>query len=500
MATYNLTEITKSMTNLVTARTGTLDNVTLNGAEFTFLGGESILAMLTASMPIPVYGHKYYGRCKQKAPTGFSHADARFEYYSGDVAGTGLMTFCTMEPTDNKWKTFSSIQQLTGEPSGTDWKLRSFVVNGSADSYRKESLIVDLTEIYGAGNEPTKEWCDKNIPFFEGTIQYTDNPLKTGDIINCPYVGSAKGISVPAGIYKLEVWGGEGGTRGTGSSTSYGVGGKGGYSVGILTLKDPSTSLIMRSGGAATRLSSTTTSSGGGWNGGGNSVYYGGPGGGGSDICIGTSSHYARVIVAGGGGGAQGRGSTSYKASGGAGGGLQGQTGGYNGTLVNATNGGPGATQTAAGAVVESTSGNTAGSFGQGGNGGYRSSSQCGCGGGGGGWYGGGTGYRQYSGGGGGSGYIYTEESSVNYPSGCLLDSRYYLSEASTVQGTSSIVEPDGSTTTGHTGNGYCRVTLLKLAGELNGEIFLKGQSLQKIFFNNNIVTGMYLGDREIFS
>lgn len=31
-------------------------------------------------------------------------------------------------------------------------------------------MLIDLTETFGAGNEPTKEWCDQNIPYFTGTI------------------------------------------------------------------------------------------------------------------------------------------------------------------------------------------------------------------------------------------------------------------------------------------------------------------------------------------
>ena len=493
----NLTKI-GTMTNLVTARNAGLSNVTLTGAEFTHTGGEGILAMASIAMDKPIYGHKYYGRCYQKAPANFTHADARFEYYSTDIGGTGLMVFGYMEPTNDEWKMLSSIQQLTGEPVDGAWQLRSFTVNGSANSYRKEILIVDLTATYGIGNEPTKEWCDKNIPFFEGTIPSIKNNFKTGDIINIPYSGSEKSLILPMGSYKLEVWGGEGATRGTATTTSYGVGGKGGYSVGVLTLKDSAASLVIRSGGAAERLDSTTTLSGGGWNGGGNSIYYGGPGGGGSDICIGTASHYARIIVAGGGGGAQGRGSSSYAASGGAGGGASGQAGGYNGTLVAASSGGPGGTQTSAGAAINSSYGNTAGSFGVGGDGNYRSTSYYGCGGGGGGWYGGGTGYYRYSGGGGGSGYVYTETSSTDYPVGCLVDSRYYLSEASTTQGTSSITEPDGTTATGHSGNGYCRITILNIVGDINGEVFFQNKSLEKIYLGDSIITKILLGDQQI--
>lgn len=32
-------------------------------------------------------------------------------------------------------------------------------------------VVLDLTETFGAGNEPTQEWCDENISKFEGTIK-----------------------------------------------------------------------------------------------------------------------------------------------------------------------------------------------------------------------------------------------------------------------------------------------------------------------------------------
>lgn len=34
-------------------------------------------------------------------------------------------------------------------------------------------MLIDLTEAFGSGNEPTKEWCDENISYFDGsTIVY----------------------------------------------------------------------------------------------------------------------------------------------------------------------------------------------------------------------------------------------------------------------------------------------------------------------------------------
>lgn len=77
---------------------------------------------------------------------------------------------------------------------------------------------------------------------------------------------------------------------------------------------------------------------------------------------------------------------------------------------------------------------------------------------GGGGWYGGGAGWPA----GGGSGYVYTASSATNYPSGCLLNSSHYLSNAQTIAGNQSFPAPGGGNETGHSGNGYARITLVE--------------------------------------
>lgn len=295
----------------------------------------------------------------------------------------------------------------------------------------------------------------------------TQSQLAQGDIINCPYSGSAKSITLPKGTYKLECWGAQGGSRGTNS----GAGGKGGYSTGILTLT-ADTILYLSAGGQGVSSTTSTTGDSAGWNGGGGAQYYGGGGGGASDVRIGQDSLYARVIVAGGGGGAQGRNSSTYAANGGAGGGTSGQYGGYMGTQPSGTNtvtnGGPPGTATSAGTAVNTTYGNTSGSFGIGGNGGLNSTTTCGTGAGGGGWYGGGTGQYRYSGGGGGSGYVYTSSTASQYPSGCQLNSSYYLTSASTILGINSFTAPNGTSETGHAGAGYVRITILDMGPSIS--------------------------------
>lgn len=258
--------------------------------------------------------------------------------------------------------------------------------------------------------------------------------IKTGDILNFDYTGTVQTVTLPKGTYKLECWGAQGGYSSSNSGIGVGMGGKGGYSAGTITLNQK-TLIYIYTGGVGS-ISGNGKADGGFPNGGSSwasSTSEGAGGGGGSsDIRIGTDSLYARVIVAGGGGG----------------GGEDNETGGYGGGETGGTSGsGTPGSQTA-----------PSGYFGIGGHTSYDG------GGGGGGWYGGQGTYPDGSGdddggGGGGSGYVYTSSSASNYPQGCLLNSSYYLSDASNLSGNESFKSPSGTTETGHSDNGYCRIT-----------------------------------------
>lgn len=256
----------------------------------------------------------------------------------------------------------------------------------------------------------------------------TISKLKTGDIINCPFSGSMKSLELPKGIYKLECWGSQGGSY----NTYYG--GNGGYSTGVLTL-DTDTTVYLYTGGQPATVSTSRVVVPGGFNGGGNgynryysSTYtYGQGGGGASDIRLGQDSLYARLIVAGGGGGSASVDAANTKYGGGVSGG--------------SPQSGYGATQTSPG---------TNGSFEM-----VRLSlplevtinivleavaavgmaevlivnivtlhlvietimvEDSGC--------------------------VYTSSTASNYPSGCLLNSAYYLTDASTIAGNSTFYIP----------------------------------------------------------
>ena len=320
----------------------------------------------------------------------------------------------------------------------------------------------------------------------------TPTELIAGDILNCPYSGAAKSIILPKGKYKFECWGASGGLgpdSGGGSQSSYKTYGKGGYSVGTIKLPKKTTVYIYAGGQGKQAAGRNTTGYAGGFNGGGaggplssTSSYTNGSGGGGaSDIRIGQDSLYARVIVAGGGGGSSWQGNGSSSQYGGAGGGTSGIAATVGSGQSSGTTAQPG-TQTSGGAggapssTSYGTTGNS-GTFGVGGSGPSNSSSIINSGaGGGGGWYGGGSGAAMKGGyqghGAGGSGFIWTGS---NAPDGYLLNSKYYLTDASTTAGNTSFTGTSGSSETGHDGNGYCRITVIELYTSFTGFVNIGG-------------------------
>lgn len=329
--------------------------------------------------------------------------------------------------------------------------------NGSVEKYSTVNLYSfkiyhgnTLVRDFVPHKDDNEKFCLKDA--IENKFYYSNNALqgpvdlshiKTGDILNFDYTGAVQAIALPKGIYKLECWGAQGGYSSSNSGIEVGMGGKGGYSVGTITLNQK-TPIYIYAGGVGS-ISGNGKADGGFPNGGSSwasdTSEGAGGGGGSSDIRIGTDSLHARVIVAGGGGG----------------GGEDNETGGYGGgeTGGNSGSGTPGS-QTA-----------PSGYFGIGGHTSYDG------GGGGGGWYGACPAGGQTtpatsnsgddtSGSPGGSGYVYTSSTAKNYPNGCLVNSTHYLTNAKTIAGNTSFPSPSGTSETGHSGNGYCRITVIE--------------------------------------
>lgn len=247
--------------------------------------------------------------------------------------------------------------------------------------------------------------------------------------------------------YTLELWGAQGG----GGVNYYGAGGAGGYVKGDIFISS-GTVLYIYPGQAGVRYNSGSITA---FNGGGAGNPNDGFSGGGAThiaTAVGVLSTLASnqsdvIAVAGGGGGGAGSSSnySGYTPAGGVGGGLIGGVG-PDSNQSSIRGKGSGGTQSSGGAAGLSNDGvnelpAVAATFGLGGSANAYTGDAIQGGGGGGGWYGGGPGSHRGGAGAGGSSYV----------------SR--LSLVTNLSGSASVVNPDGSTTTGRLGSGYVRIT-----------------------------------------
>ena len=403
--------------------------------------------------------------------TGYGTTDLQVDYNTeqtlasvgSSITGLNVNSRTTLEVSNSLVINGTTVKTVSATSFTSTYNLFLFANNNAGTAqlpgamklyackiYDKNTLVRDFVPCINASGEVgLYDLVEKMFYINAGTGTFISGgytSLKTGDILNYAYTGAVQSVTLPKGVYKLEVWGAQGG-----SYSSY-YGGAGGYSVGVLTLTANTTNLFVYVGGQPTTSTSSSVTIAGGFNGGGKARYhsYSGTttycqaGGGGSDIRIGTDSLYARVIVAGGGGGSASVNAKTTKYGG--------------GTSGGSPQSGYAASQTSAG---------TNGSFGVGADGyisGYNYKYASG--GGGGGWYGGGainkhsdsTNYRGYNG--GGSGFVWIGS---NAPSGYLLGPEYYLTDASTIAGNASMPSTSGGTETGHTGHGYARITVIKV-------------------------------------
>ena len=303
-------------------------------------------------------------------------------------------------------------------------------------------------------NNVTGTWDNTNWGLFLTNLSNNNTTctIQFRTLINSDYTGAEQKIVLPkSGYYKLEAWGGQGGTY----NGSY-LGGYGSYSVGYVYF-DKGTTIYINVGNQPTGFS-------GGYNGGGGAVApdargkaYGG--GGATSVSlqsglVSANSASKLLIIAGGGGGAAYFSGESATA---------GNAGGYLGVSGTSThaNSGTGASQTAAG-HANNYSG-AYGAFGLGGTGvGIYSSA-----GGGGGYYGGGGGYTTSgvgaSSGGGGSGYI--ANTTLISSTSTTKHMTCYNCSTSSVATTKTISNTNVSSTPASdyskSGNGYSRITYI---------------------------------------
>lgn len=341
----------------------------------------------------------------------------------------------------------------------------------------KESVTFDITFKYKDGITPS---TDNNVLNSYINFEFIVAPTTVGTY---NFTADSQTFIAPYdGLYKIELWGASGESKGEF------IGGKGAYTKGEIYLNKGASLNIYVGGKGSPGIA--------GFNGGGKvSSGYGGNSGGATDVRLDTST-LTRIMVAAGGGGAGYRGEGYGDGLGGAGGGLTAYSGTtFNNTVAYGYAYGTGGEQTTGGLMywTDTGSGNretgyysstysgsnlyyVGGTFFQGGHAAAN---------GGGGYYGGGAAF--HGGGGGGSSFISGHDGcdaikenstissivhaghSIHYSghtfiNTLMIDGQGYrwTNEKTTAQ--PGMPTQDGtSTMTGNDGNGFAKITLLDL-------------------------------------
>lgn len=122
--------------------------MTVEGAS----GVHGVNATLESIIP----DHIYYFSAEAKASSGVCNS-----MYCV-IKNGGVNTTTDNIPMDNTWHKVSML--YTGKASSSDLiQLCMYNVPSNGTTYWDNVKLYDLTEYYGAGNEPTQEWCDENL-------------------------------------------------------------------------------------------------------------------------------------------------------------------------------------------------------------------------------------------------------------------------------------------------------------------------------------------------
>ena len=116
-------------------------------------------------MPLPI-GHKIYMAAYYKKSGG---GVSRYGIYN--QASKVTISLVAISENKNSWTKISQIVQ-----NNTSANQANFLVYGAGSTDASDLevrwdniMVLDLTEIFGSGSEPNKEWCDQNIQYFDGT-------------------------------------------------------------------------------------------------------------------------------------------------------------------------------------------------------------------------------------------------------------------------------------------------------------------------------------------
>ena len=136
------------------------DNASISSTESaygnkSYKRGTSTKAGGTTQYINVVEGHKYYY---------FLHSKSGSVTLWSDVSDTG---WGAIQSKSTDWNKFGII--ITATTTAKKNISLNYGDDITEDTYVDGVGFVDLTEAFGAGNEPSKEWCDIHIDYFDGT-------------------------------------------------------------------------------------------------------------------------------------------------------------------------------------------------------------------------------------------------------------------------------------------------------------------------------------------
>lgn len=136
------------------------------------------LVQTTAQVPL-VNGHTYYARV-------YGWQDTK----TGGGATVGFY-WPIAEPSLNDniplgnaglWNLYSAVNVRNFSTSSYPFRIDFNNKNRAGTIWYDGCLLLDLTASFGAGNEPNKEWCDNNIPWFPETMQLSVQDMEVLEI------------------------------------------------------------------------------------------------------------------------------------------------------------------------------------------------------------------------------------------------------------------------------------------------------------------------------
>lgn len=189
----------------------TLSNASLS-TDYLYTGSNSVkmgapTAYVVQTISDLTAGHIYYGRFYALPTVDLTGQSGVAGMYIDDV-----LTSVNIQTANLGVEEWSAVScRFTHNATSMAVKLQSTLPANIL--YIDGLMICDLTMIYGAGSEPTQEWCDSNIRFIADTmlIPRAKDPAPVDDLdynilIDAPEIETSEAVkSVETNIYSYEV-------------------------------------------------------------------------------------------------------------------------------------------------------------------------------------------------------------------------------------------------------------------------------------------------------